>query len=146
MATYALPSAVAAPSLGPRSRSSQYLSPDSTPRLGDYDGSANGSLTPKGSQANASSPSLSLDTFSRSSTSPKPSNSHARSSSYLPGLVDKFRSNSSDDMRKGRPRGESDLGRPALPTRSATAYQLPRSPASEDVRSRYVYQQSCNSL
>lgn len=133
MATYAIPSTLASPSLEPRSRSSPYISPETTPRLGTgFDHDTNGSVTPK---ATASSPNLSLDT----ATSTKTFHFHTRSSSYLPGLADKlpFRTNSVEDMRKGRPRGESDLGRPTLHPRSAAAYQFPQTPVEEHKFSMY---------
>ena len=59
----------------------------------------------------------------------------SRSSSNLSGLVGKlpFRSSSVDDMNKGRPRGESDLGRPGYSSRaSLNNYGLSSIPDSDD--------------
>ncbi|KAL9053424.1 MAG: hypothetical protein Q9162_004794 [Coniocarpon cinnabarinum] len=129
MASYALPSAAAAAPFETRSRSYNYRSPDATPTL-DSTGFGNGSATPK---THHGLNGLSIDT-----TPTLTSNSHARSSSYLAGLSGKvpFRTSSVDDMKKGRVRGESDLGRPSLPTRSATAYDFNQSSIPEESESR----------
>lgn len=102
---------------------------DSTSTHNSGAASQNGSLTVPGDSSTLHFP-------------PAGGHSHAKSpsSSYLPGLAEKlpFRTGSVDDMRKGRPRGESDLGRPSSSRGTAGGYAFPPIPDAAEMPSSRV--------
>lgn len=114
--TYALPGSAASPIRPlPRSFHSQTNSVPPT----TFDPPPWTSQNRSGSRSPARSPSHNRQFDSNPQFNLAQAHSHASSlSSYLPSKLS-FATNSADAMPRGRPRGESDLGRPKLATRNS---------------------------